>query len=250
MQINKFVKKKNDMYNIVLEDGTVLVAHQNLILKYDLLIKKSITNELRNIIEEENLTYIAYNIALKYIANKMRTKKEIKEYLLKKEVDEAIANNVIEMLENDSYIKDETYAVAFINDKINLSNDGPNKILRELVDKGIDQSIAFSKIEIFDKETQKEKIKMIADKLIKNNKTKSTYFLKNKIIEYLSNLGYDKSLILDAINNISFVENNNIAKKEYEKIYKRLSRKYSGKELELKIRQKMYSLGFKEYLGE
>lgn len=250
MQINKFVKKKNDMYNIVLEDGTVLVAHQNLILKYDLLIKKSITNELRNIIGEENLTYIAYNIALKYIANKMRTKKEIKEYLLKKEVDETIANNVIEMLENDSYIKDETYAVAFINDKINLSNDGPNKILRELVDKGIDQSIAFSKIEIFDKETQKEKIKMIADKLIKNNKTKSTYFLKNKIIEYLSNLGYDKSLILDAINNISFVENNNIAKKEYEKIYKRLSRKYSGKELELKIRQKMYSLGFKEYLGE
>ena len=250
MQINKFVKKKNDMYNIVLEDGTVLVAHQNLILKYDLLIKKSITNELRNIIEEENLTYIAYNIALKYIANKMRTKKEIKEYLLKKEVDETIANNVIEMLENDSYIKDETYTVAFINDKINLSNDGPNKILRELVDKGIDQSIAFSKIEIFDKETQKEKIKMIADKLIKNNKTKSTYFLKNKIIEYLSNLGYDKSLILDAINNISFVENNNIAKKEYEKIYKRLSRKYSGKELELKIRQKMYSLGFKEYLGE
>lgn len=250
MQINKFVKKKNDMYNIVLEDGTVLVAHQNLILKYDLLIKKSITNELRNIIEEENLIYIAYNIALKYIANKMRTKKEIKEYLLKKEVDETIANNVIEMLENDSYIKDETYAVAFINDKINLSNDGPNKILRELVDKGIDQSIAFSKIEIFDKETQKEKIKMIADKLIKNNKTKSTYFLKNKIIEYLSNLGYDKSLILDAINNISFVENNNIAKKEYEKIYKRLSRKYSGKELELKIRQKMYSLGFKEYLGE
>lgn len=250
MQINKFVKKKNDMYNIVLEYGTVLVAHQNLILKYDLLIKKSITNELRNIIEEENLTYIAYNIALKYIANKMRTKKEIKEYLLKKEVDETIANNVIEMLENDSYIKDETYAVAFINDKINLSNDGPNKILRELVDKGIDQSIAFSKIEIFDKETQKEKIKMIADKLIKNNKTKSTYFLKNKIIEYLSNLGYDKSLILDAINNISFVENNNIAKKEYEKIYKRLSRKYSGKELELKIRQKMYSLGFKEYLGE
>lgn len=250
MQINKFVKKKNDMYNIVLEDGTVLVAHQNLILKYDLLIKKSITNELRNIIEEENLTYIAYNIALKYIANKMRTKKEIKEYLLKKEVDETIANNVIEMLENDSYIKDETYAVAFINDKINLNNDGPNKILRELVGKGIDQSIAFSKIEIFDKETQKEKIKMIADKLIKNNKTKSTYFLKNKIIEYLSNLGYDKSLILDAINNISFVENNNIAKKEYEKIYKRLSRKYSGKELELKIRQKMYSLGFKEYLGE
>ncbi len=250
MQINKFIKKKNDMYNIILEDGTVLIAHQNLILKYDLLIKKSITDEVRNIIEEENLIYIAYNIALKYISNKMRTKKEIKEYLLKKEVDETIANNVIKMLEKDNYIKDETYAVAFINDKMNLSNDGPNKIVKELVDRGIDQNIVFSKIEIFDKEIQKEKIRKIANKLVKSNKTKSTYILKNKIIEYLNNLGYEKSLIIDIIGNINFTEDKDIAKKEYEKIYKKLSRKYSGKELEAKIRQKMYSLGFKEYLDE
>ena len=79
MKINKFIKKKNDMYNIILEDGRVLVAHQDLILKYDLLIKKNITDDIKNIIEEENLIYIAYNLALKYIANKMRTKKEIKE---------------------------------------------------------------------------------------------------------------------------------------------------------------------------
>ncbi len=250
MKINKFIKKKNDMYNIILEDGRVLVAHQDLILKYDLLIKKNITDDIKNIIEEENLIYIAYNLALKYIANKMRTKKEIKEYLLKKEVDESIIKNVIEMLQKNNYIKDEIYVSAFINDKMNLSKDGPNKIVKELIDKGIDQNIVFSKIKMFNEKLQKERIIIIANKLIKKNKTKSSYFLKNKINDYLNNLGYEKSLINSVINSLNFIEDNSIAKKEYEKIYKRMSKKYSGKELELKIKQKMYSLGFKEYLDE
>ena len=250
MKINKFIKKKNDMYNIILEDGRVLVAHQDLILKYDLLIKKNITDDIKNIIEEENLIYIAYNLALKYIANKMRTKKEIKEYLLKKEVDESIIKNVIEMLQKNNYIKDEIYVSAFINDKMNLSKDGPNKIVKELIDKEIDQNIDFSKIKMFNEKLQKERIIIIANKLIKKNKTKSSYFLKNKINDYLNNLGYEKSLINSVINSLNFIEDNSIAKKEYEKIYKRMSKKYSGKELELKIKQKMYSLGFKEYLDE
>ena len=250
MKINKFIKKKNDMYNIILEDGRVLVAHQDLILKYDLLIKKNITDDIKNIIEEENLIYIAYNLALKYIANKMRTKKEIKEYLLKKEVDESIIKNVIEMLQKNNYIKDEIYVSAFINDKMNLSKDGLNKIVKELIDKGIDQNIVFSKIKMFNEKLQKERIIIIANKLIKKNKTKSSYFLKNKINDYLNNLGYEKSLINSVINSLNFIEDNSIAKKEYEKIYKRMSKKYSGKELELKIKQKMYSLGFKEYLDE
>jgi SOS response regulatory protein OraA/RecX len=71
--------------------------------------------------------------------------------------------------------------------------------------------------------------------------------LKNKIVENLSNLGYSKELVYNYINNISFNNNKEIAKKEYEKIYKKLSRKYSNEELEFKVRQKMYSLGFTDY---
>ena len=33
-------------------------------------------------------------------------------------------------------------------------------------------------------------------------------------------------------------------KKEYQKYYNKLSKKYKGKELEYKLKQKMYSLGF------
>lgn len=70
--------------------------------------------------------------------------------------------------------------------------------------------------------------------------------LKNKIISYLSSLGYQKDVIFNSLNNIDIKNDNQLYKKEYEKVYNKLSRKYSGDELLYKVRQKMYSLGFKD----
>lgn len=250
MKINKFTKKKNGMYDISFEDGRTITAHEDIILKYELLIKKELTEELEQKIEKENITYIAYDLAIKYITKKMRCKKELKEYLSSKEVDLKEIEKVIEILEKNGYLNEEIYVESFINDKIILSNDGPNKIRKELQTKGINTKTIEEKIAVFEKEQQIEKINKIITKMIKSNKSKSTYILKNKIIDYLSNLGYEKSLILDLLSNFELEDSKDLIKKEYDKIYKKLSKKYSGKELEYKVKQKMYSLGFQNYYVE
>ena len=247
MLINKFSKQKNGMYKIQLEDGNSILAHEDIILKYDLLLKKNITQEDKEKIEEENLTYISYDLAIKYISKKMRTAKEIREYLENKKVDKTIIDHTITMLEKSNYIDERVYAKSFINDKINFTNDGPNKILRELIVKGIKEEIATDEILIYDKKQQLEKIEKISKKIVSANRNKSAYLLKNKIINVLINLGYEKSLIISKINQMSLNDNPDIAKKEYEKIYKKLSKKYSGSELEYKMKQKMSTLGFKNY---
>lgn len=43
--------------------------------------------------------------------------------------------------------------------------------------------------------------------------------------------------------NYSFENDEFIAKKEYDKLFKRLSRKYSGSELKNKIREKLFQKG-------
>lgn len=249
MKINKFVKKGNGMYSINLEDETTIIAHEDIILKYDLLLRKNISLEEIDKIESENLLYSSYNVALKYVTIKMRSKKEVQEYLKKKSVDNCFIEKVIEMLEKTDYINDEKYAIAFINDKISLTNDGPEKIVRNLIENGVNENIARDKIKLFSKEIELEKIDKLILKFQKTNHNKSANALKNKIALYLVNqLGYTKSIVMEAIDNTSFIENQNIKNKEYEKAYKKLSRKYSGKELEYKLKQKMYSLGFKEYI--
>ena len=244
MKIQKYEKKKNGMYQVFFDNDYDVDLHEEIILKYGLLIKKEATQKEIDIMLEENKKYIAYNLSIKFLAKKMRSIKETKDHLYKNNFDKETVNYVIDLLLKEKYLDDNLYSKAYINDKILLTNDGPNKIKNKLIELGINKEIIENNIEIFTDDTQKEKIKKIADKQIAINKNKSAYVLKNKISDYLYNLGYDKPLILDYISQVSIKNDKEIMQKEYDKIYKKLSKKYSGTELEYKVKQKMYALGF------
>ena len=246
MKIIKYEKKKNGMYQVFFDNDYNVDLHEEIILKYGLLIKKVASEKELDKMVDENKKYIAYNMSIKYLTNKMRSIKEMKEYL-NKNFDRVTVENVIDILIKEKYLDDLQYSKAFINDKKILSNDGPNKIRNKLNELGIDREIIENNIGLFTIDEQKEKIKKIADKQISTNKNKSAYILKNKIVEYLYNLGYDKSLILDYIDKVQIKDDKDLKKKEYDKIYKKLAKKYSGNELEYRVKQKMYSLGFSIY---
>jgi len=61
--------------------------------------------------------------------------------------------------------------------------------------------------------------------------------------KYIKLLGYDSLAISRNIVNYSFSNDKDIAEREYEKLKRRLSRKYSGEELKRKIREKLYQKG-------
>ena len=89
----------------------------------------------------------------------------------------------------------------------------------------------------------REKIDKIIRISIKSNRNRGGVVLKNKIINDLINNGYSYDVITKVISNYEFDNDSIIAKREYDKLYKRLSRKYSGKELEYKIKEKLYQKG-------
>lgn len=243
MKIERFTKLKNGQYKLNLDDNTNILLHEDLILKYELLIYREIDSEKIEQLLQENKSYIAYDLALNYLNVKMRSKKEIKEYLLKKEISEELINNAIKKLEEQGYLSDLSYTRAFINDKINLSNDGPYKIKEQLIKLGISESVISKELEVFDKELEQTRVEKLIAKQVRTNHTKSNYLLKKKIMEWLINLGYTKEVVNTLISNVE-IDDDDIKKKEYDKLYKKLSRKYSGKELEYKLKQKMYQKGF------
>ena len=243
MKIERFTKLKSGQYKLNLDDNTNILLHEDLILKYELLIYREIDNEKIEQLLQENKSYIAYDLALNYLKVKMRSKKEIKDYLLKKEISEELINNAIEKLEEQGYLSDLSYVRAFINDKINLSNDGPYKIKEQLIKLGINEEFILKELEIFDKDLEQSRIEKLIAKQIKTNHNKGKYLLKKKILDYLVNLGYSKEIVISLIDKVS-IDEDDIKKKEYDKLYQKLSKKYSGKELEYKLKQKMYQKGF------
>lgn len=243
MKIIKYIKQKESIYKLELDNKTSIKIHEDLILKYNLLINKELTNELIIELEKENQKYDVYNIAVKYIKTKLRSIKEMYDYLEKKGISKSDSKSSIDLLLKQGYLNDEIYTKALINDRINMSYYGPNKIRKELKDKGINSELIENNLIIFDEDIQLEKIKKLVDKQLKSNKNKSGNILKTKIQIYLNNLGYDNKLIFKVLNNVE-LNDKELCKKEYEKMYKKLSSKYEGKELEYKLKQKMYQKGF------
>lgn len=249
MKIIKYQKKKQGKYVIELESGIEIETYEDLILKYDLLIKKDLSLETLQKIEEENIVYDVYFIALKYLKTKMRSIYEVRNYLLKKGYASEIISSTIDLLKHQGYLDDFTYAKAFLHDRIAFSSDGPLKIKEEFEKLELTEDQKKTVLLEYTEELESERIERIILKQVRANHSKSNYSLKQKIYQNLCTLGYHTSLLEEKLSTVLQDEETEdaIYKKEYQKLYRKLSRKYSGKELEYQIRQKLFQKGFRKH---
>ena len=151
-------------------------------------------------------------------------------------------SSVIDKLVEQGYLNDRSYTKSRINENIITTNWGPRKISSDLLKHGIDKDIIDDEIDIFTKDMELDRIDKIADKLLKSNRSRGGYVLRTKIFNDLMNLGYTKEYINSILNNKNY-DNKEIIKKEYDKLYKKYSKKYEGNELDYKIKQAMYQKG-------
>ena len=243
MKVIKYKKMANSRYKVYLEDNHELLLYEDVILKYNLLIRKDIDEKLIIEMDKYNQEIDVYYVALNSIKNRFRSVYELRGILLKKEYPIDLVDKAIDKLISQGYLNDRSYCKSFINNQMITTNNGPYKIIRELNEKKVDSSIIDEEILVFSSEEQIPRIKKLIEKGIKSNHNRGGVVLKQKIYNDLKNLGYDISLINSIISEYDFGNDLDIAKKEYDKLYKKYSRKYSGDELKYKIREKMYLKG-------
>ena len=241
MKIIKYQKLKTNKYKILLDNDETITLYDDIILKNNLLLTKEI-NDI-DLLLKENEYFDAYNISLKYISRKLRTKKEINSYL-KNKFDIEIINDTIKRLEKEGYLNEDIYIKAYINDQINLTNNGYFKILRDLKNSGLNEDKILDYLDSIDNDIWIEKAKKIIDKQVKSNNKYSSKRLKEKLLYDLNNKGYNNSDIIELVNKIDVKDDDNILEKNYNTLYTRLSRKYNKKELELQLINKLMSKGF------
>lgn len=244
MKILNIKKLQSGKYKITFDNNEKLTLHDDIILKNNLLFHKEITNEEFNELNKENNNYNNYAKVLKYISYKMRSTKEVKEYLKKLKCSEFEQSEIIEKLINNKLINDELYVKSFINDKINLSLDGPYKIRRYLESQDIDSSFIDKELDKIDYEIFENKLKKIIEKKIKTNHKDSEYQLKKKILEYCSNIGYPKDMINENLCDVK-IDSSKIIQKEYNLLYQKLDTKYDDNSIKYEIKKRLLNKGFK-----
>ncbi len=244
MKIEKYQKLKSGKYKVFLENESTMELYEDTILKYNLLITKEIGENILKELEKDNYSLDAYYISLKYLNIRPRSKKEINDYLLKKEFTSDTINETIKRLENQGYINDLSFGRMFLNNKLITTTNGPLKIRKELQQHNLSNDDINLILEDYTEDIQEEKIAKQINRIIKSNRNKGNVYIKRKINMELNNEGFNTSLIELALNNLELEDDSNAAKKEYDKLYNKLSKKYSGSELEFKINQKLYQKGF------
>lgn len=250
MKIIKYTKLKNNKYRVDFETES-LELYDDIILKYELLLKKSIRDEELLELKKENLSFNGYSLALKYLNSKMRTKKEMQTYLEKKEIPKNLIQDTIFKLESLGYLNDMQYVHFYLSDHIKFSKDGPYKIKQKLKELGIEENIIENAIKEISFDVWKDKMEKLVSKKLLSNRSYSEQVLKNKIITYLFICGYPKEWSQNFVETFSIPKDPSILLKEKEKIICKLSRKYKGESLNYQVRMKLYQRGFsKEEIDE
>lgn len=243
MEIVKFKKLKDGVYELRLDNDELLFTYEEVILKYELLINKKIDIKKIKEIESLNNYYKCYYTALKLIKKKSYTRKELF-FKLKDDFNIDDINKVLDDLEKSGYINDSIYSSSYIHQQIITTTHGPSRIKRDLEEKGVDEKIIIEKLEEYTEEIEKEKIKKIISKQINSNHNKGNNYIIRKLKTDLAYQGFTPELINTILSNTKFSDDNDIREKEYNKLKNKLSKKYSGKELEYKIKEKLALKGF------
>ena len=200
MKIKKYTKDKGNKYKVLIDD-TNYILFDDVIVKYSLLLKDEISEKELKTIVEENDKLSSYYDSIKYITKKMRSKLEIKEFLRKKMVNENVIDETIKRLEDNHFLNEELFIKAYVNDQINLTNNGKNKILKGLVKLGIDKDSASIYLDNIDNEIFIAKINKYIDKKISTKISRQ----ENKNFEEKEQvLDDNKKVVIEDVENTKF----------------------------------------------
>ena len=125
MKITSIKKGKKNTYLITTSKNETISFFDDLIVKYHILPKKEITEDELNLWKKENSKLESYYQGIHYLSIKMRTKKEIRQYLSKNNYDKETIEKTIQKMEQEGFLNEENYIQAYINDAFRFSNDGP-----------------------------------------------------------------------------------------------------------------------------
>ena len=204
MQIVKYEFTKKNKYNVYLSNGEVLNLQEQVITENELLLKKEMSQELYNKLVRDNKIYELMEMAVKYISIRLRSIKEVKDYLLKKGGSNNEVEDAVQKLIESGYLDDDRFTKAFIKDKLKFTTIGDYKIKMQLNKLGVSTSIIEDNMNKIDEHIIEEKIKKIIEKDKKTNKKYSGQIRKNKIYNHLLNQGYSQEKVITIINTYDF----------------------------------------------
>lgn len=197
MKITKLELNKNkNKFKLYLDDEYYTDVFVDTVVKFGL--KEGYEYE-KNKIDEiifDSEKSMAFDKAMRYLGISIKTKKQMKDYLLKKGFNEKVADYVLNKLETYNYINDQKYVESYIASYKNKY--GRHKIKFSLIQKGISKNIVDNYLKNIEKND--EIVYNLAEKKLGNKEKTNENLIK--VFRFLNSRGFDIDEINSAINKL------------------------------------------------
>lgn len=191
----KLKNKNNTNVFLVLTDCGEFEFHSEAIVKHSIK-KGEVADDVFQLALQESSALIATEKATKYLASKLKTEQQIKDYLYKQGNHKSTVEAVLNKLKEYGLINDEYFAKSYISSNKNFST---NKLKQKLIGFGVKQDVLAELLcEINDYPT----CKTHAQKFLKNKEINNQTL--EKLTRHLASKGYNFDTIKSVLNDLKF----------------------------------------------
>lgn len=243
-------KKNKKRYNVYLDGEFAFGVDEEVFINHYLRKGMELSeDEIKELLGEESVQK-AYNLAIRYLSYRIRSIKEMEDYLKKHEIEEMVLQQVIVRLIEENLLNDKVFSQAFVADRKLLTTKGPHVIKQELMQKGVSNQIATDAAFTYTFEEQFEKAEKWAAKEWQKKSKHPARKKKEQIRIKLMQKGFTKDVIDEVMGTLKIDElqtsDDDIIQKQADKLLRKYARKYEGYELKMRLKSALYQRGFNQ----
>lgn len=197
MHITEIKKAKKDpnRVHLYIDERYIGTIYIDFLVKYKIKTDGAIDKELLDEVITESNNLKLFNLCINYILRRLRSEKELKEYISKKtytykwdplKVD---TNGIINKLKDYKYINDEEFADSWVNSRIR-KGIGPGRLRMELMMKGVDKNIIENIIYAIPEEDIESQKQKLSEKYLRSKRFKDDREKDWKLKQHLMSRGF------------------------------------------------------------
>lgn len=239
-------QRRAGYYNIFLNEKYEFSVTEKVLADFMLAKDQELDDQQIAELKKASATDKAREKALGFLSYQPRSIKEVKDYLIKQDVEPNVVEEIIQSLLDNGYLDDHQFAQMFISNAIRVGSDGPKGVKSKLIQKGVAQQVIADQLEQVDEQEFLPVGQKLVKPLLKKAGRLSRREITTKAQQKLLTHGFYGELINQIIAEIEFDEDEDEDEallKQGIKAYKK-AKKYDGYERTQKMKNYLFTHGF------